>query len=234
LSRSFVGDLSANVPRTGIFISSSHCPWELQLPMFECFSIPVWVLCKPDSVFDTKLRQYHPSKDAVACAIEAQRICETTWGQDNGWGQDADTTQSGSALGWDVNAFATQPASKTAPEPAPGTALETPQVDPAFPAPQRLSGQKPGEDWKTFFAWRREENLKKGEKESPAQRQSRESREWAAKNHSIPGKSSTATVFEWQPQDKFGGFLLRIRLTKAEVPDTWGNYSNSTRLYDSF
>jgi hypothetical protein len=137
LSRLFVGDLSANVPRTGVFISSSHCPWELQLPMFERFSIPVWVLCKPDSVFDTKLRQYHPSKEAVARAIEGQRICEATWGQDaDAWGKQADTTQSGSALGWDANAFATQSTSKTAPEPAPGTALETPPVDPAFPAPQ--------------------------------------------------------------------------------------------------
>jgi hypothetical protein len=51
-----------------------------------------------------------------------------------------------------------------------------------------------------------EENLKE-EKESPAQRQSHESQEQAAKNHNIPGKSSMATVFEWQPQDKFGGFL---------------------------
>ncbi|KIK32823.1 hypothetical protein CY34DRAFT_110832 [Suillus luteus UH-Slu-Lm8-n1] len=237
LSRSFVGDLSANVPRTGVFIPSNCCPWELQLPMYECFSIPVWVLCKQDFAFDLNLHRYHPSKEAIAQAIEeqrlafaraieGQRLCETTWGQDNGWGQDNDTTQSRSALGWDVNAFATQP--------APGTALEAPRVDPAFPAPQRLSGQKSGEDWKTFFARHREENLKKEEKESPAQRQSRESREQATKNHSIPGQYSTATVFEWRPQDKFGGFLLRIRLTKAEVPDTWGNYSNSTRLYDSF
>ncbi|KAG2751382.1 hypothetical protein P692DRAFT_20872481 [Suillus brevipes Sb2] len=186
LSRLFVGDLSANVPCTGVIIPSNRCPWELQLPMYERFSIPVWVFCKQDSAFDLNLRHYHPSKEAiaraieeqrlaVARAIEGQRICETTWGQDNGWGQDnnwgqdndtwgkqADTTQSGSALGWDVNAFATQP--------APGTALEAPQVDPAFPAPQRLSGQKSGEDWKTFFARRGEENLKKEEKESPVQR----------------------------------------------------------------
>ncbi|KAG2054034.1 hypothetical protein BDR06DRAFT_1008214 [Suillus hirtellus] len=78
------------------------------------------------------------------------------------------------------------------------------------------------------------ENQKKEEKESPSQWQSHESREWAAKNHSLPGKSSTATVFKWQPQDEFEGFLLRICLMKAEVLGTWGNYSNSTRLYNSF
>jgi hypothetical protein len=43
-----------------------------------------------------------------------------------------------------------------------------------------------------------------------------------------------ATVFEWQPQHKYGDFLLRICLIKAEGPSTWGNYSNSTRLYNSF
>jgi hypothetical protein len=68
LSCSFVGDLSANVPRTGVFIPSNHCPCELQLPMYECFSIPVWVLCKQDFAFDLNLRRYHPSKEAIAQA----------------------------------------------------------------------------------------------------------------------------------------------------------------------
>ncbi|KAG2348629.1 hypothetical protein BDR05DRAFT_996001 [Suillus weaverae] len=53
-------------------------------------------------------------------------------------------------------------------------------------------------------------------------------------SHSIPRKSNTATVFEWQPQDKFDSFLLRIRLTKAQTSTTWGNYNRSTRIYDSF
>ncbi|KAG1838966.1 hypothetical protein C8R48DRAFT_781528 [Suillus tomentosus] len=162
-----------------------------------------------------------------------------------------------------------------------GTAPENHQVDPCFPAPQQLSGQKSGEDWKTFFMRHHEENRKKEEKESPSQWQLRESRERVAKNHSLPGKSrlgpihpflqlllcvclseallcfgfghllprafafegltavlvsfshfggfspvsavlllvpecTVPTVFEWQPQDKFEGFLLRIHLTKAE------------------
>ncbi|KAG1849466.1 hypothetical protein DFJ58DRAFT_729546 [Suillus subalutaceus] len=41
-------------------------------------------------------------------------------------------------------------------------------------------------------------------------------------------------VFGGQPQDEFEGFLLCIHLMKAEVPMTWGNYSNSTRWFDSF
>jgi hypothetical protein len=53
-------------------------------------------------------------------------------------------------------------------------------------------------------------------------------------NHGIPGKSSTVVVFEWQPNYDFGGFLERVRLTKAEVPTSWMSYNQSTRVYDSF
>ncbi|KAG2131572.1 hypothetical protein BD769DRAFT_1666604 [Suillus cothurnatus] len=244
LSRSFVGDISTKVPRTGAFISSIHCPWELQLPMFEHFSIPIWVHIKQVAVFDVKLRHYNPSKEAIARVIEAQRTSNSAWGQndsawgqnDSAWGKDDgvwgkrdDGSQSQSPLGWDGSALGWDDSALGW-----GPAPEAPQVDPRFPVPERLSGQKSGEDWKAFFTRRLEENKKKQAKESPAQRQSRESREQAAKSHNIPGKSSMATVFEWQPQHEYGDFLLRIRLIKAEVPSTWGNYSNSTRLYDSF
>ncbi|KAG1721295.1 hypothetical protein EDB19DRAFT_1646587 [Suillus lakei] len=53
-------------------------------------------------------------------------------------------------------------------------------------------------------------------------------------NHSIPGKSSTAVVFEWQPDNEFGSFCQHIHLTKAEIPMTWMSYSKSTRVYDLF
>ncbi|KAG1769976.1 hypothetical protein EV702DRAFT_1202643 [Suillus placidus] len=53
-------------------------------------------------------------------------------------------------------------------------------------------------------------------------------------NHGIPGKSSTVVVFKWQPNYDFGGFLERVRLTKAEVLTSWMSYNQSTRVYDSF
>ncbi|KAG1879185.1 hypothetical protein F4604DRAFT_1923341 [Suillus subluteus] len=55
------------------------------------------------------------------------------------------------------------------------------------------------------------------------------SHERAAMSHSIPGKSSTVIVFEWQPNDEFGGFCQRVCLTKAKIPMTWMLYSASTR-----
>lgn len=234
LSRSFVGDLSTNVQRTGVFISSIHCPWEGQLPMFEHFSIPIWVYCVGnDSVIDSKLSRYIPSGKAITQAITAQQ-----WGQmpdDSAWGQPSQPDNgSQSALGWEetwgqdvgwgLDSGEQQPVSNAPHEPTVS----------GFPVPERGSGQKPGEDWKAFFARRHEENKKREETETPVRRQSRLSREQSAKNHSIPSRSSTVVVFEWQPQDGFDGFLLRIRIKKAEILNVWGSYNKSTRTYDSF
>ncbi|KAG2108788.1 hypothetical protein BD769DRAFT_1675188 [Suillus cothurnatus] len=170
LSHSFVGDISTKVPCTGTFISSIHCPWELQLPMFKHFSIPIWVHIKQVAVFDVKLRHYNPSKEAIARAIEAQHTSNSAWGQnDSAWGKD-DGSQSQSALGWDGSTLGWDDSTLGC-----GPAPEAPQVDPCFPVPEQLSGQKSGEDWKTFFAHRLEENKKKQAKESPAQWQSRKS-----------------------------------------------------------
>ncbi|KIK32507.1 hypothetical protein CY34DRAFT_19002 [Suillus luteus UH-Slu-Lm8-n1] len=212
LSRSFVGDLTTNVPRTGALISSIHCPWQVQLPMFERFLILIWVR-QTSAAVDSTLRHYVPSEAAIARATEALQWGQThdsTWGQpdDSSWGQDGGE----------------QPVS-AAPEA---------HADSLFPIPQPHSGQMRGEDWKTFFVRRRDVNKKKEETETPARRQSRQSRERAAMNHSIPGKSSTAVVFEWQSNDEFGGFYECIHLTKAEIPMTWTLYSKSTRVYDSF
>ncbi|KAG1856486.1 hypothetical protein C8R48DRAFT_674910 [Suillus tomentosus] len=112
------------------------------------FSILVWAHCKQNnSAFNMKLHHYHSSKKAVARVIQVQCISNNTWGQNDGWGQDDDMwdkqddgTQSGSALGWDANA--TQPTLGWE------TTPETPQVDPRFLAPQRLSGQNtPDGNW---------------------------------------------------------------------------------------
>ncbi|KAG1827996.1 hypothetical protein EV424DRAFT_1536997 [Suillus variegatus] len=246
LSRSFVGDLTTNVPRTGALISSVHCPWQVQLPIFEKFSIPIWVRFPQNasaSAVDFSLHHYIPSQGAITRATEAVQLDQpddviwgqpddVAWGQpdDVTWGQQDDNSQTtlgwnGSVLGWGQDG-GDQPMSD-APE-------AHADLDSLFPIPKPHSGQKRGEAWKAFFARRRDENKKKEETETPAQRQSRQSRERAAMNHSIPGRSSTVIVFEWQPDDEFDGFRQRVRLTKAELPMTWMSYNKSTRVYDSF
>ncbi|KAG1836198.1 hypothetical protein DFJ58DRAFT_735125 [Suillus subalutaceus] len=167
LSCSFVGDLSTKVPRTGIFISSVHCPWELQLPMFKHFSIPIWVHCQPN--FHMNLCHYNPSQEVVACAIEAQCQSNSTWGQDDGawvqddgaWVQDDGAwVQDNGAWGQDDGAWGqddgvwgkqdgetqTQSALRwddnaTQTALGWGPAPEAPQVDSHFPVPQKLSGK---------------------------------------------------------------------------------------------
>ncbi|KAG1748819.1 hypothetical protein EDD22DRAFT_850990 [Suillus occidentalis] len=215
LSRSFVGDLTTNVPRTGVLISSVYLPWHGQLPMFERFSIPVWV--RQSSSVDSTLRYYVPSQAAIARATEAPQWGQmdvSAWGQpdDSSWGQPDANSQS--ALGWGQDG-GEQPVSAAPKE----------HADSLFPIPQPHSGQLRGEDWKTFFARRRDANKKKEETETPARRQSRQSREWAAMNHSIPGKSSTAVVFEWQSNDEFGGFYER-------VPNLLGFMTHSVTEWD--
>ncbi|KAG2085971.1 hypothetical protein BD769DRAFT_1397107 [Suillus cothurnatus] len=66
-----------------------------------------------------------------------------------------------------------------------------------------------------FLARRREGNKKREEKETPAQRQVHLSRTTSAGNQDLPTKKTT--VFEWQPQDEFDGFRLRIRIMKNDV-----------------
>ncbi|KAG1833610.1 hypothetical protein DFJ58DRAFT_847796 [Suillus subalutaceus] len=195
LSRSFVGDLTIGVPRTGAFISSNQCPWQVQLPIFEKFSIPIWVCFSQNvSTVDSSLRHYIPSQGAITRATESvQRgqLDDSSWGQqdDSTWGQPVNNGQR--TLGWDSSVLGWGQASGEQPI----SDIPEVHVNSLFPIPQPHSGRKQGEDWKAFFAWCCEENKKKEEKETPARRQSRQSRESAAMSHSIPGKSSTVVVF---------------------------------------
>ncbi|KAG1734254.1 uncharacterized protein EDB91DRAFT_1251047 [Suillus paluster] len=123
LSRSFVGDLSTNVPCTGVFISSISCPWEAQLPMLEAFSIPIWVCYDGNAALNMKLCHYIPSPKAIADAIKAQKLDQMhgTWGQPYGtWGQpdngsesiiDWDQAWSQGTLRWDLDGGEHRPVS---------------------------------------------------------------------------------------------------------------------------
>ena len=242
LSRTFVGDTSTE--RVGAFMTSMHCPWSIQLPVFEHFGVPIWVRHFEGTEVHPSLRHYVPSKDAIAQQrVNQARQCDD-WGQGTlGW-DGASTSGWGraSTSGWDMEVEQTnwsqrvigwgnQAAEENT---APNAPLEQAAAVGNFPAPERNSGQRHGEHWRAFFARRREENKIREEMESPVQRQSRQSRELAAKNHNVPSKSSNIAVFEWQPHEDFPDFLLRIRLTKAQVPSAWGSYNKFTRLFDGF
>lgn len=133
------------VPHTGALISSIHCPWQAQLPMFEKFLISIWVHFPQNisATVDFSLRHYIPSVAAITYVTES-----TQWDQkhDNAWGQPDNSTWGqpeesqnapkwDDALGWAQNSKA-QPIS----------IVPEPHTDSLFPTPKPHSGQKQGED----------------------------------------------------------------------------------------
>jgi hypothetical protein len=253
LSRTFVRDLTDAVPRTGVVIDGAQGPknWEHDVRMFEDYGVPIWVHWSLDlrSPFDKRLDRYHPSQEDVD-VLRARHLWGTKfsdgWGVEssNGWDIEAinDPWGDQSSNGWGAqpaqhpcgvrptNSWGAQAVNDPIQEQIPSS---KPDLS-SFPLPIKGSGQKHGEDWKAFFACRSAHNKKKEAQETPSARQVRQSRKRSAASHSLPGKSSKVWVFEWQPHDDYNGFLLRTHITKAQIEDVWGDYNNTTRVFDSF
>ena len=73
-----------------------------------------------------------------------------------------------------------------------------------FPPVERFSGQRAGEDWKSFFARRDAENARRAEKETEKTRLERQQRIKHAETQVVPGRKG-ARVFYWDDED---GFLI--------------------------
>jgi len=139
---------------TGAFMTSVHCPWSIQLPVFEHFRVPIWVRHFEGDEVHPSLRHYVPSKDAIAQrrANQAQQ-CDD-WGQvtpgwdgasTSGWDMEVEQTNwSQRVVGWGNEAAEEHT--------APNAPLEQPAAVGNFPAPERNSGQRHGEHWRVFFA----------------------------------------------------------------------------------
>ncbi|CAK5265551.1 unnamed protein product [Mycena citricolor] len=116
----------------------------------------------------------------------------------------------------------------TIPNPEYYETLDSPQRQ--FPPVDPHSGQKPGEDYKDFFARRTVRNKRRLAAETPQQQQSRLQRERGALSHAAPGKKG-ARVFIWEEKEKF--WICRL-LQRNEVEDEWDDFAQSQRIYDSF
>ncbi|KAG2045874.1 hypothetical protein BDR06DRAFT_1015224, partial [Suillus hirtellus] len=234
LSRTFVGDLTDVVPRTGMIINGAYgLSWDTDVLMFEHFHVPIWVYWPPNVLPNKTWNRYLPSAEDIAAATHTSLgglQGNNQWGtqsHDDPWGTQSNDDPWGTQSNDD-------PWGAQSNEQTPASAVQSQPDLSCFPLPNRHSGQKHGEDWKAFFARRAMQNKKKEENETPSHRQARLSRERSAENHRIPGKSSTIQVFEWQPQDDYDGFMLRTHITKAGVQDVWGDYNKFTRIFDSF
>jgi hypothetical protein len=221
LSRTFVGDLTDAVPRNGMIINGAYSlAWDVDVTMFERFKVPIWVHWPADIPGDKTWKRYLPSAEDLA---PATRATSNEFQNSDPWGDQFDPWLAQSNDACDPKSSQSAPSSS-----------QSQQDLSRFPLPEKNSGQRHGEDWQAFFARRTMQNAKKEAKETPSQRQARLSRERSAENHSLPGKSSRSWVFEWQPQYDYNDFMLRTHITKAGIEEVWGNYSKSTRIFDSF
>ncbi|KAK0224271.1 hypothetical protein IW262DRAFT_1269328 [Armillaria fumosa] len=99
-----------------------------------------------------------------------------------------------------------------------------------FPPVEKYSGQRAGEDWKSFFAHRDTENAKRAEKESENARRECQQRIDNAAKHAVPGRKG-ARVFYWDEED---GFLIRWAAGRKNYDWHWGQFGAKQRQYDSF
>ncbi|KAK7039837.1 hypothetical protein R3P38DRAFT_2514879 [Favolaschia claudopus] len=105
-----------------------------------------------------------------------------------------------------------------------------PPASTPFPAVERDSGQKPGEDVHAFLERRRLHNEKRAQHESFDARKARLAREQHASGGSAPGKKG-ARVFIWEED---GGFFIRRACNRTDAADRWDEFTPRQRLYDSF
>jgi hypothetical protein len=207
-----------------MIINSAHnLGWDLDVHMFEHFNVPIWVYWPPNFVIGKRWKHHAPCAEAIVVATE-----KSLWGaRSDGWSAQFNGNP------WPAKTNDPESFQLDNLQPLFNATAESWSNPFLFPKPEVGSGQKLGEDWQQFFACWAAQHKEKEEKEMPSQRS-------ACLNHiemvgqKLPGKSSKAKVFEWEPQDEYNGFLLRKAVTKANIEGVWGNYNKFTRIYDSF
>jgi hypothetical protein len=112
----------------------------------------------------------------------------------------------------------------------PGVPPPTQRVNPSFPPVIPNSGQRPGEDMKTYFVRRTAENQRRMATETLQAKQSRLDREAKQSKKQCPGKKGP-TVFQWVNND---GIRIREPVSRRQVEDLWDIYSSHQMKYDGF
>ncbi|KAF8200487.1 hypothetical protein K438DRAFT_653774 [Mycena galopus ATCC 62051] len=101
----------------------------------------------------------------------------------------------------------------------------------SFPAVERDSGQKLGEDVHAFMERRRLHNEQRAQRESPEAKRRRLAQEDHASAGAPPGKKG-ARVFIWEEEE--GGFFVRRAYNRTDAADRWDEFTPAQRVYDSF
>ncbi|KAJ7153189.1 hypothetical protein C8R43DRAFT_885795 [Mycena crocata] len=99
-----------------------------------------------------------------------------------------------------------------------------------LPQPERDSGQRPGEDFRAFFARRKLRNEQIVMVESSVLKEQRLQREEHAVKGAAPGKKG-ARVFVWEEEQ---GIWIRRAVNRTAAADMWDEFTTNQRLYDGF
>ncbi|KAJ7776669.1 hypothetical protein B0H14DRAFT_3508251 [Mycena olivaceomarginata] len=101
----------------------------------------------------------------------------------------------------------------------------------SFPAVERDSDQKHGEDIHAFMKRRRLHNEKRAQHETSEAK----GRCLAQENHAVkggpPGKKG-ARIFIWEEEE--GGFFIRCACNRTDAAERWNEFTSNQRIYDSF
>ncbi|KAJ7811506.1 hypothetical protein B0H13DRAFT_1666774 [Mycena leptocephala] len=101
----------------------------------------------------------------------------------------------------------------------------------SFPAVERDSGQKHGEDIHAFMKRRRLHNERRAQHETSEAKGRRLAQESHAGKGGPPGKKG-ARVFIWEEEE--GGFFIRRACNRTDAAERWDEFTPNQRIYDSF
>ncbi|KAJ7872876.1 hypothetical protein B0H14DRAFT_2344529 [Mycena olivaceomarginata] len=122
------------------------------------------------------------------------------------------------------------PSDATPPRPPSSTATGSTDSGPAFPQPEKHSGQLYGEDIHSFLSRRQARNSELAAAETDKMKAERLQRETHAAKGAPPGKKG-ARVFIWEEET---GFYIRRSINRNSAADMWDHFTDNQRLYDGF
>jgi hypothetical protein len=122
------------------------------------------------------------------------------------------------------------PSDATPPRPPSSTDTGSTDGGPAFPQPEKHSGQLYGEDINSFLSRRQARNAELAAAETDKMKAERLQREAHAAKGAPPGRKG-ARVFIWEEET---GFYIRRSINRNSAADMWDHFTDNQRLYDGF
>jgi hypothetical protein len=209
LEKSVVGDFDS--PRVGGIINFTTCEFQWLLPLFSSFKMPIYLYWGP--VIDCPLRLPKYLEKFAPSHTQISHLHELAAGaHSHGHNNIVPLFVDNSVLA------------------AAGDNTSVPATPPIFPPVEKYSDQRPGEDWRSFFARREKRCAMLAEKETPEEHQQRRQREEHAGRDLVPGKRG-ARVYIWEDVN---GFLIRRAAGKRNYEGYWEEFGHTQCRYNSF